>query len=91
MMKFTHGSVVVERSQDEAEDSSYAYESLYYTQLSPHVHCSISAVKVYLGPEGEVKVNDAAVTLPYEKMFRTSKKSTESMSVISAGRTVSTA
>ena len=60
------------------------------TQMSPHVHHTISAVKVYLGPEGEVKVNDAAVTLPYEKMFRTSKKSTESMSVISAGRTVST-
>ena len=60
------------------------------TQMSPHVHHTISAVKVYLGPEGEVKVNDAAVTLPYEKTFKTSKKSTESISVKLAGSTVST-
>ena len=47
----------------------------------------VSAVKLYLGPEGVVKVDDKIVPLPYEKVFRGKKK--ESISVIKAGSSVS--
>ena len=45
----------------------------------------LSALNIYLGPEGAVKVNDGSVFLPYAKTWRAK----ESVSIIKAGSSVS--
>ncbi|XP_063676239.1 uncharacterized protein LOC134812668 isoform X1 [Bolinopsis microptera] len=48
------------------------------------VEINFKTLNVYLGPEGEVKVNDGSVFLPYAKSWR----GKESMSIVKAGSSV---